>query len=87
MYSNQSRRKVHVLKTHKNHNEIKECQICGNKVTSDLEEHRKLFHKSKDCQECNITFSGLKLFLEHKKKVHSDIHTCQVQFLMYLPLT
>ena len=80
MFSNQSRRNVHILKTHRNSTgeTPRDCQICGVKVTNNYEEHKRLYHKSKDCKECNITFSGVNAFLEHQRKVHGDIHTCQV---------
>ena len=76
MFFNQNRRNVHILKSHKNSS--KDCQICGLKVTNNLDEHRKLYHKSKDCKECNITFHGVNALQEHRRKVHSGLHNCQV---------
>ena len=84
VFSNQSRRNGHILKTHRNPTgeTPKDCQICGIKVSNNYEDHKRLYHKSKDCKECNITFNGVNAFLEHQRKVHGDIHTCQVLIIL-----
>ena len=83
IFFNQNRLNVHTLKSHKNLSRA--CQICGIKVTNNLDVNKRLYHKSKDCKECNITFRGVNAFQEHKRKVHGDSHCCQV-FKHYSPL-
>ena len=78
VFSNLHRKNVHIAKTHINV-DGKDCQMCGKKVTNSFDEHQRMFHKSKDCSDCNITFIGMKSLLEHQRKIHSDIHTCQVE--------